>query len=370
MALETVGYIFNALSQLFETDIERQWNRVTFMLDKIQATAGVSEGSGKNVAFGAEFTGATAGTVAEGADVASGEYNSDVNEPAFFPWATYRSSFWISEQEVSICRASMGSPRALLDIFGERIFGCQAKLAQSIENDVLNGTGVDSNGNPTIIGIFGGALSASGAYGGLNPATYPEWASNVVSNGGTLRALVPDLMHQLDQLIFTAASLPWDLIVTDAAIVRKYAEFFTQGAPTGVTAVQPLVRMNDGGANPTYSMGPAMDQRGQLPSLMWQGHEIQRNPLAPANKMAFLKTDKILMKYLKYVPGKAERELFEMLGLAGATGNEPKMATGIPARVASLAKTGDSYKLTMNAVVAMAIKRRNACGTIVDIAES
>src|SRR5579859_4397186 len=155
MALEVVGYIFNALSQIFESPIERQWNRVTFLLDKIRAEGGVSEGGGKNVAFGAEFTGASAGTVAEGSDVAAGEYNSDINEPALFPWATYRSSFQISEQEVSIARSSAGSPTALMDVFGERLYGCQAKLAQAIENDVLNGTGVDANGDPTIIGIFG-----------------------------------------------------------------------------------------------------------------------------------------------------------------------------------------------------------------------
>ena len=368
MGLETVGYIFNALSQIFESPIERQWNRVTFLLDKIRAEGGTSEGGGKNVAFGAEFTGATAGTVAEGADINASEYNSDINEPALFPWATYRSSFQISEQEVSIARSSAGSPTALMDVFGERLYGCQAKLAQQIENDVLNGTGVDTNGDPTIIGIFGGALSASGAYGGLNPATYSEWAGNLVSNGGTLRALTPDLMHQLDQLIFTASSLPWDAIVTDAAIVRKYSEFFTQGPPT--TGQVPLIRMNDGGANPTYTMGPAMDAKAQFPSLMWQGHPIMRNPLAPANKMAFLNMDKLMIKYLKYVPGKTERELYEMLGIGGATGNEPKMATGLPARVSAMAKTGDSYKVSMNCVCAMAVKRRNSCGLLVDVAES
>lgn len=364
MGIEVVGYVFNALSQIFEDELERQMNRVTFLLEKIQAQGGVSEGGGKNVAFGAEFSGATAGTVAEGSDVAATEFNSDINEPALFPWATYRSSFQISEQEVSIVRGSLGSPRVLMDVFGERIYGSQAKIAQQIENDVLNGTGVDSNGNPTIIGIFGGALSSSGTYGGLNPATYSEWASNNVSNGGTLRALTPDLMAQLDQLIFTASSVPWDLIVTDAGIMRKYADFFMQGPPT--TGQVPLVRINDKG---DYVMGPPLDGKAQMPTVTWQGKPIQRNPLAPANKMAFLTMNKLMLKYLKYTPGRTEKELYEMIGLGGYTGNEPKMATGIPCRVTALGKTGDSYKVTMNAIVAMAVKRRNACGLITDISE-
>src|ERR1700722_19869936 len=153
MAAESLPAIFNALSQTFESEIEKQWNRTTYMLALIAAMARVTMGDGKNVAFGTEFTGATAGTVAEGADIAAAEYNSDINEPAILPWSTYRSSFQISEQEVDIARISAGSPTALLDLFGDRIFGCQAQIARSIETDVLQGTGVDTNGDPTIIGV-------------------------------------------------------------------------------------------------------------------------------------------------------------------------------------------------------------------------
>jgi hypothetical protein len=368
MAAENLGAIFNALSQIFADKIERQWNRTTYMLNRIQATAGISEGQGKNVAFDTEFTGATAGTVAEGSDIAASEYNSDINEPAIFPWATYRSSFQVSEQEVDIARRSVGSPTALMDLFGERMLGSQAQIARSIENDVLNGTGVDANGNPTIIGIFGGALSASGNYGGLNPATYPEWAANIVSNGGTLRAMTPDLMAQVDQQIFTAASLPWDLIVTDAAIVRKYAAFFYAGPPTAGQV--PLVRMNDGASNPSYGMGNANNAQMQLEQLYWMGKQVMRNPVAPANKMAFLNSDKLLMKFLPHTQSRNEIELFQQLGLTGSSGGEQMMATGIQARVVEIAKTGDSHKVSMRATVAMAIKRRNACGLLTDIAET
>ena len=368
MAAEFLPAIFNALSQTFESDIERQWNRATYMLALIMATAGVSAGDGKNVAFATEFTGATAGTVAEGADVQSSEYNSDVNEPAILPWATYRSSFQVSEQEVDIARRSQGSATALLDIFGERLFGCQAKIAQSIETDVLAGTGVDVNGDPTCIGIFGGALSATGQYGSINPATYPEWASNVVSNGGTLRALTPDLMSQVDQQIFTAASVPWDLIVTDAGITRKYMSFFSQGAPVAGATQQSLVRSTADGARPTYGMGNALTNLSQLDNLFWMGRPVQRNPVSPANKMAFLNTSKLKMKYLPHVQTRNEIELFQVLGLQGASGGM-RQATGIPARCAEIAKTGDSHKVSIRATVAFAITRRNACGLLTDVSE-
>lgn len=368
MAGENLASIFNALSQLFAPDIERQWNRTTYMLALIAAQAGVAAGDGRNVAFGVEFSGASAGTVAEGADIASNEFNSDINEPAFFPWCTYRSSFQATEQEVDIARRSAGSPTALMDLFGERIFGCQAQIARSIENDVLAGTGVDANGNPAIIGIFGGALSATGAYGGLNPATYSEWASNVVSNGGTLRALTPDLMAQVDQQIFTAASIPWDLIVTDAAITRKYVGIFTQGAPVTGATQQALVRNMDASPAPQYAIGPGLTSMSQLDNLYFMGRLVQRNPVSPANKIAFLNSSKMRMKYLPHVQSRNEIELFQMLGLQGSSGNIIQ-ATGIPARVSEIAKTGDSHKVTMRATVAMAITRRNSCGLLTDVSE-
>jgi len=369
MGAEVLPAIFNALSTIYESEIERQWNRVTYMLEHIQANGGTSDGSGKQVAFGVEFTGSTASTQAEGSDVAASEYNSDINEPATFPWATYRSSFQVSEQEVDAARKAMGSPTALMDIFGERLLGCQAQIALSIEKDVLTGTGVDASGNPTIIGIFGGALSASGSYGGLNPATYSEWASNVVSNGGVLRTLTPDLLAQVDQQIFTASSLPWDTIVTSAGVTRKYMSFFTQGPP--VTGQVPLVRMNDGGQNPQYGMGLANNAKMQLEQLYWQGKRVMRNAFSPANKIAFLNMDKVRIKYLPHTPSRNEIELFQTLGLQGSTGgNRTITATGIPARCVELAKTGDSHKVSIRATLAMAVTRRNACGTLVDVAET
>jgi hypothetical protein len=361
--------ILSALSQTFAPDIKRQWNRICPFLGVLSATGSMGEAKGKNVAFDVEFTGATAGTVAEGSDVATGEYNSDVNVPAVFNYATYRSSFQISEQEVDMARSSMGTADALMNVFGERIAGCSAQLARAIETDCLTGTGVDSAGNPTIVGIFGGALSASGAYGGLNPATYSEWASNVIANGGVLRALGPDLLAQADGSIYTAASLPWNLIMTSVGVARKYESFFTTGNAFGTQ--QPLVRMNDNPTAPSYGFGVANDAQMQMDQLFYKGKRVLRNPVAPTGKLALLNTDHISIKYLPHVPTRAEIEMFDSIGLQGSSGgNAPIQATGIPVRLVELAKTGDSHKISMRVTLAMGITRRNACALAQDVSES
>ena len=53
----------------------------------------------------------------------------------------------------------------------------------------------------TIVGLLA-ACEASGSYGGLNPSTYPEWAGNVLANGGTPRALTAELLQAADRLVF------------------------------------------------------------------------------------------------------------------------------------------------------------------------
>jgi hypothetical protein len=363
--------ILSAVSQIFQPQIEKQWNRVCPLLGLLSASGSMGESRGKNVAFDVEFTGATAGTVAEGSDVASGEYNSDINVPAIFTYATYRSSFQISEQEVDIARTSIGSADAIMNIFQDRILGCSAQLARSIETDCLTGTGVDSNGNPTIVGLFGGALSSSGIYGGLNPATYSEWGSNLLANGGTTRTLTPDLMAQMDGLIYTGATIPWTHIVASVGTTRRYESMFTTGAYQGTQ--QSLLRMNDSASAPVYGMGVPNDAQMQWSDLYYKGKRVVRDPVSPANKLAFINTDLIKIKYLPHIPTKNEIELFDMLQLTGQTGAtsgmQPIQATSIPVRLVEIAKTGDAHKISMRVTLAMAVTRRNACGLIQDIQE-
>lgn len=370
MAGETLATIFNALSQIMDDDLTRQWNRTTYLLKWLAQAGTIKPGRGKNAAFDVEFTAATAGTVAEGSDILSTEYNSDINEPALFSWATYRTSFQISEQEVDAARTSIGTPAALQDLFGSRILSANAILAKTVEQDLLTGTGVDANGNPTLIGVFGGALSASGIYGGLNPATYSEWASTLLANGGTLRSLTPNLMNQADNQIFVNSAIPWTMIVTDAAIAAKYEQFFTTGSFNN--AGTPLARMNDNAGNPAYGLGAALNTQGQMDNLLWKGKTVQRNPLSPANKMAFLNTDYIKLQYLPHQPTRNEIEFFQSLGLTGSSGNDPAMRVTVPlpVRFIEVAKTGDSHKISARLTVAAAFTRRNTMAVIQDISEA
>ena len=243
MAGESLMTVANALPQLFEDELQRQWNRTTVLLNKIMAARGVSEGKGKNVAFDVEFTGATAATVAEGSDIPATEYAQDIDVPAIAAWAHYRSSFQVTETELDAAFSSgpQGMPTALKDIFGARVLSAGALIASQIESDSMTGTGVDSNGNPTVIGIYGGALG-TGPYLGINPVTYSEWSGNVLANGGTARQLTPDLLETADSNIFTNASIPWDTLMTSVGVARKIQPVFHAGQRR---QQQPAARANE-----------------------------------------------------------------------------------------------------------------------------
>lgn len=156
--------------------------------------------------------------------------------------------------------------------------------------------------------------------------------------------------------------------MTTAGVARKYSQFFTSGSAGNNNL--PLIRMNDNAGRPVYGLGVPNDAQGQYDQLMYKGRKMLRNRLNPANKLSLLNTDKIIMKYLPRTNSQKDVAFLQMLGIEGSSGGmAPIQATGMPMRVAELAKTGDSLKVTMMIRCQMAVTRRNAQGLLTDISE-
>lgn len=348
MALDTLSNISNALSQLFEEELYKQWNRMAVTAGMIPA----KPGRGKNAAWDVEFSGATASTVAEGADVQESEFQTDVDQPAVLNWAHYRSSFKVSETEIDAAASSMGTADALMDIFGDRLLGSAAKVAQAINVDLWTGTGTDGSGNATIIGLTQGPIETTGTYAGILRSSFSEWQGNKLANGGTARPLSFDLLYQLEQQIFTNSGEAPSVIITTPAIFRKYAALFEQ--------VRRLT---------TDGMGP-LEYRAGAETLFWKGIPVIRDRNAAAGTLAMLTPHYIESKFLPRQMSPADAVQMNMQQLEGSNGREVKNMTGIPARVALLAKTGDSIKASVKTTLQMLVKRPNAQGLIVDILET
>ena len=242
---ETLSDLSDALSTLFMPKLYRQWNRMAVAAALLDAEPGY----GKAANFDVEFSNGEADNVADGADVEDAELYSDTDVAATFAWANYRQSFKISENEIDAAASSMGSAEALLDIFGNRVFGANAKVISKINKHIYSGSGADG-GNPSLVGLLNGALEESGSYGSLLRSTYSEWEGHALANGGTPRPLTIDLLNQLDEQIYTSSGLDWDFALASPGVFRKYAGLFEE--------VRRVV--NDGrGSMPVLDAGPSAE---------------------------------------------------------------------------------------------------------------
>ena len=362
MAISVSTDIAAALSQTFAKKIARQYNRVT-MLGAALPSEGAMIGNAKNVAWdvvagiGPDGAGQTANAYNEATAVSDSEETTDPIVPAILPWGLYRAAFSVSDQEFDTANVSKAmADAASFKLFEERFLSACSKLA-SIENvDFWSGTGAATTGvyvgAPNIIGLFGGALSASGTYAQLAVSDYPEWASNVLANGGVPRPLTFDLLAQLESEIFNASSEKPDLIVCSTGVWRKYSLLF-----------EPLRRFNDQ-VNKVYATS--------VDALEWRGIPVIRDKDAPeaagSGTLTMLNTKHISKVYLPSSDNSVQ-DVFKVRDEMGQGFNGDMEFTdmSVPFRLIPLARVGDYSNFMVKSTMQLKVTRRNAMGTIADI---
>ena len=361
MAIDVSSDIAAALSQRFAAKIARQYNRVTHLASALPSEGAV-QGNAKNVAWDVVLGdlyngfGQEASAYNEATAMSSAEFTTDTIAPAILPWGLYRDGFSVSDQEFDEAFVSGGTATAAsVKLLEERILSATSKLASLENQDLWSGTGTATSGvyvgAPNIIGLFGGALAASGTYAGISVANYPSWGSNVLANGGIPRPLTFDLMAQLESEIFNACSEKPNLIVASTNVWRKYSDLF-----------EPLRRFNDD----KKMYDTSVDE------LEWRGIRIIRDKDAPevngAGCMVFLNTNHCSKVYLP--PSQASRADVWMVrddSLKGFNGDSSFTDMSVPVRIIPLARTGDYMNFMVKSTVQFKVSRRNALGTIADI---
>jgi len=348
VAVETYADIAAGLSQTFEQELYHQFNREATFLSTLAA----KPASDKTLSWGVEFTaGADADAVAEGSDVAAGEMTTDKPVPAVLPTALYRTAFALSDSEIKKAAISMGSPDALVDILGDRIFTKAARLASKINKDLFAGTGTNGGGFQNIIGIYT-AAAASGIYAGIDPTTYTEWKSNVLGNGGTPRALTVGLLDQAEELLFTACGRSPSFVMTSAGVRRSYSNLFEQ--------VRRVV--SDGMGSMSMNAGAS--------EYFYAGVPVQRDKDATSGKLIMGVGDFLGIEFLPPLGMDKDTVEKKMRMLQGSIGKPGDRLTGtsIPFEITPLAKNGNSVKFMLSVELQLKIRRRNCFVVIEDIA--
>lgn len=348
MATELYADIAAALSQEFDSDLYHQFNREATFLAQLPS----KPADDKTLSFGVEFTaGSDADAVAEGSDVAGGEMTTDKPVPGTLSTALYRTAFALSDSEIKKAALSNGSAAALIDILGDRVFTKAARLASKINKDLFAGTGTNGGGFTNIIGLDT-ACAASGSYAGIDPGTYTEWASGVLANGGTPRALTVGLLDQAEELLFQQCGRKPNFIMTTSGVRRSYANLFEQ--------VRRVV--SDG-------MG-SMQMNAGASEYFYAGIPVQRDKDATSGRLYMGVSEFMGIEFLPPLGMDKDTVIAKQKMLQGTTGKPGERVTGtsIPFEITPLAKTGNSVKFMLSVELQFKIRRRNAFVVIKDIA--
>jgi hypothetical protein len=351
MATQVLSDISSALSQLFAPELQRQFNRNSVLAELLPK----KNGNGKNVAWDVRFSRSThAAAFTEGADVGASELQTDTTVPATLSWASYRVGFSLSGLSVAAAASSPGSAVELLDQFQTNLEDAASDLVSQINAGLYSGAGTSS----AVAGLVGaGAIAATGTYANVSRSTYSEWASNVLANGGTGRSLSKSLMDQIEANIYTNSGQTPDLIVAHPSITQTYESLFDS-----ISRV--MVERGEIAAlkAPNVSGAPLIATNSGYTGLTYKGIPIYRDRNCPATQMFFLNTGYTEIKVLPMVD----------MGTVTMSGNKPMSggpgnATGISAKVQSLAKNGDSDRFQLVTYLQLCVRRPNTCGVISDL---
>ena len=194
MAAVTASTIADALAQEYPELASTIFRH--FLLAQIIP---VKPGSGKNDSFDVRFRSTQAARNAtDGQDVA--DYIADTFVPATGIWSEYDAAVKVTGLSMAVAASSNGTPADVKDQFGSALDAAYEELAVLLRTDAYAGVSTSPQG---LIGLYGGttvgALGSTGTYYNINrggAAPLPNWAGNVLRNGGVKRKLMPKHIDQ------------------------------------------------------------------------------------------------------------------------------------------------------------------------------
>lgn len=338
----------SALSQVYAPKLVRAFNRLSVLATVIPK----EQGRGKNVAWDVMFSGNTAATYTDGADVST--YDVDTPVAATLSWGLYRSSFSVSGLAQAAAATSLGSADELMELIDTSATNAAMKLISTINSDLFTG----STG---IVGL-NTALASSGSYANIAKSSYSEWAGNVFSNGSVARNLTKDLIDQCEAQIYSNSSLVPNVIIASPGVCRKFESLFDQVSRTMLVGPGEISAVNRSFASGAAVVADSVGWTG----LHYKGIPVYRDRNCPTGTMYLLNTDQMRLQFLPQ-PGVNTAAIAQDRALAGLP--DTNMA-GLSARLEAMAKTGDADKFSMKIYLQLKVLRTNAHGFISDISEA
>lgn len=175
--------------------------------------------SQKAVKWNANVGGASVTGQATTASVST--FSADSIAPATLPIGSMRLIHPFSLQKEDIAEAATAGKGALRDLFAYDIQNGIRALSERMSGLLYTGTGIATDGG--MIGLQT-AVAATGAYAGIDPATYAGWSA-FVNTAGTNRAMTSVLLNAVEVGI-TRKGGGFTAVYMCPELASKYKELF------------------------------------------------------------------------------------------------------------------------------------------------
>lgn len=344
MALLDLATLDDALSQMFEARLRAQMNRASVLASILPKKLG----SGKNVAFDVEFSGASAASYVDGADAST--FDSDISVPATLDWAKHRSNFSVSGLAISAAQSS-ASPADLLNVIMAKADGCGSKLLS-----VMNAALYTGAGGSTFVGLET-AVDDATSYANISRVTYSEWQASVLANGAVVRDLTKALLDDCERTVYGKCGISPNFIVTTPLIAQRFKNL-----------IDTTVRHEAG-----KDLGIMAGFGEEIPEALrrnvvgtYEGIPVFRDKDCPAGKLFMLNSEEMSIEVLPQ-PGV---NTAVMSGDKSLVGNEGDRVSGLVARIEALAKNGDADRWSIKSYAQLKCARPNTLAVIEDLPTS
>jgi len=295
------------------------------------------------------------GAYAEGADMADGDYDAHASLQASLAWAQYRKGAKVSGLAESISR--LNSSRA---VGGSKLDGEVRDAVDALAVDVsADGYGGNVSASPVELAGLASAVASSGAYAGIDPATYTDWKS-VANSLASASLSFANLRTYLFTPFYDSCGMSPVFCTCDSATFDKIGALFgdqrryldtiqTVDGRTfdlklrgGFRALEvdgvPFVRDRHATANTIYAFGPECAQYRQVPA---------------------------------YVPSDYAQVVAAVKALTGVTVADADIIAALTAMTQRLqptvqvvAPTGDAFKAMVKIYAQIVVRYRNRMGKL------
>lgn len=334
------------LAQNYAGDIVRQLNRMTSTLRVIPITIG----EGKNVAWAAESSGATAQAMAEGAGGTS--TTQDAQASAVLSWSYYDQTFEVTGPAQAAARNSR-TPQGNLNLVRRELGNSIASLASKINLHIFSGNGATSPKEVT--GLDAAIGDTTNTYATIVRGSSAYWQPYVVNPAAATQLSLGQIREDLKEIYVKSGFTP-DIALCHPSVFNEVGNLFDASRRQVQTVNQVLTARG----NITLSGGyTGIEVDG---CVFIKDKDATLESGSTSGRIYYLNSNFVDLQVQVQPEFTAAMPEFNVEPDVMLTANDGFGEVPLMAVVVKLAKTQDAARFMSKTYCELRVRRPNACG--------